>query len=103
MLEPNAVDPRPQGVWDCKGKISLPFEIVDIIFVKMNGTVVLRRMAPAHLRTVPVSSRHSSCRVIDQRPMELVNTCVNDTRTRDFITEIPARKNRCGYGFGAVE
>ena len=103
MLESNAVDPGPQIFGDCKGEISLPFEIVDIIFVKMNGSVVLWRMAPAHLGTVPIGTRHSPCRVINQRSMELVNACVNDTRTRNFVTEIPARKNWCVCGLGGVE
>ena len=103
MLEPNAVDTRPQAVWDCKGKISLPFEIVDIIFVKMNGAVVLWRMAPAHLRTIPVGPCHSPCWVIDQCSMELVNASVNDAGAREFFTEIPARKNLRGRSLGAVK
>ena len=103
MLESNSVDPGPQIFGDCKGEISLPFEIVDIIFVKMNGAVVLWRMAPAHLRTIPVGPCHSPCWVIDQRSMELVNASVNDARAREFFTEIPARKNRRGRSLGAVK
>ena len=103
MFESNSVYPGSQTFGYRKGEISLPFEIVDIIFVKMNGAVVLWRMAPAHLRTIPVGPCHSPCWVIDQRSMELVNASVNDARAREFFTEIPARKNRRGRSLGAVK
>ena len=62
-----AVEPRGNG----EGEAGLPLAVGEVVVVKMDRAVVLRRVTPAEFAAVPVRASHGPGRDIDQAPLAL--------------------------------
>ena len=57
---------------DFKSEIIFPSTIVTIIFMKMNGCIVLRRMTPAHFVPPPTHASHAPGRHVHQSSVKSI-------------------------------
>ena len=85
LFKADTVDPRLKFFGDMKQKIGIPIKVVDVIFMKMNGAILIRRMSPAHLGAIPVRSSHRSAWEINQFAVQLVGSDINNLIARDTL------------------
>ena len=87
-----------------------PVAIDDIVFVKMDGRVLVRSMPPAHLAAGPRRPRNSPRRHVVQSAVKPVRANVDDPGGGDLLCKVPARDHarqhftlRCSYDLARIE
>src|SRR5215813_2200822 len=89
LREMGAIQAARQLRWHGEGEISLPAAVVEVIIVKMDGTIMSRVVHPIVLAAVPGVSLHGPGREIDGGAMPAVWRNIHYVRGRDTATEIP--------------
>ena len=60
--QPRTINTAAHGLRDCQREVGLPAGVVEIVIMKVNRTVLLRRVSPAMLTTRPVVTANTSGR-----------------------------------------
>ena len=98
--QPRGVDAAPEVGGHLEGEVRLPAAVVEVVVVEVDGGVVLRRVAPAHLLASPARALHSPRGDVHQLSMQTVRPHVHDALARGLAGEIPGRHRACGRSGG---
>ena len=67
-----------------------PAAVLDVVFVKVDGGIFVRRVPPAHLAAVPPRAGHSPGRDVDEPAVQSVRAGVLDATRLDATREVPS-------------
>ena len=90
-LEPHGVDAAPEPLRHRVGEVRRPAAVVQVVVVEVDGAVLLRRVAPAHLAPRPVGPHHGARREVHQLAVEPVRSHVDRAGARRVPGEVPER------------
>src|SRR5215469_12251007 len=70
--------------WHSKAEIRFPVAVVDVVIVKVNSSVLVRRVPPTHFFSGPARAGHRSGGKINQFTVQAVGPSIYDSRAWDI-------------------
>ncbi len=96
-LEPERIDATARIVGNGQRQARGPARVVEVIVVKVNGPVLLRRAAPVHLATIPVVAGHRAFRRVHRPSVKQIRGPIDHSHRPYVGGEVPDG-DRVGVG-----